>query len=311
MKKLIAIPFGVAFGLLTARAVGGQTTAKYPACPLSQLSKPAYAVKTVRDEFDGTTTVEGSDIPLVPFGSIRSFGSDEVFSLKIRGYPEKSQSASYLLFFMWSGHSWVFIDKESPMLLLVDGQKISLRSDGEPTRDVMDGGVFEEHVYRLPVSVITRIAKAAVVKIRVTGDKYIPDFTLPPKGTCAVARFIIEGIEKSAVPPDPNAALFGAYDLVMYNGAYLPTHGIVSGHLELFVNDQYEFAYSDGHTTWYDERGFWRRDGTVLVLEEGTINGQRATELPDWSGSISQVGTISMKSDPFNTADHPAMLFKR
>jgi hypothetical protein len=311
MKKFIVLPVALVVGLLTARVGNGQASAKYPACPSGQLSKPAYALTVAHDEFDGTTTVEGPDIPLMPFGSIRSFGGDEVFSIKIRGYPEKSGSASYLLFFMWSGHSWVFIDKDSPMLMLVDGQKVSLKSDGDPTRDVMDGGVFEEHVYRLPVSVITRIAKATVVKIRVTGDKYIPDFTLPPKGTCAVARFIIEGIEKSAVPPDPNAAFFGTYDLVMYNGANLPTNGIVSGHLQLFVDDHYEFAYSDGHTTWYDERGLWRRDGTVLVLEEGTINGHRATELPDWSGSISQAGVIAMKSDPFYTADHPAMLFKR
>jgi hypothetical protein len=316
MKKHFALLFTLAVGLLTAQAMSGQPSTKYPACPSGELFKQAYAMTTTHDEFDGTTTVEGQKIPLTPFKSITRFGSDEEFSIKLRGYPERSGSAFYLLFFIWSGHSFVFIDKDSPMLILVDGQKISIKPEGSPTRDVMDGGVFEEQVYRIPPSVITRIAKAGVLKLRVTGDKYIPDFTLPSKGACAVGRFVSEVIEKSPPPTDPNAEFFGAYALVTYNGANLPTNGIVSGKIQLFADEHYQFAYSDGQTTWYDERGTWRLDGGAIVLQGGTVKGDYSTKgnrgiaFPDWSGTINRT-TISMNRDPVYVGDHPAMVFKR
>src|ERR1700686_4525635 len=127
MKKLLTLLSSLAVGLLTPQAVNGQPSTKYPACPSGELFKQAYALTTTHDEFDGTTTVGGPRIPLTPFKSNTRFGSDEEFSIKLRGYPERSGSAFYLLLFMWSGHSWVFIDKDSPMLMLIDEQKISIK----------------------------------------------------------------------------------------------------------------------------------------------------------------------------------------
>lgn len=158
---------------------------KYPACPGAELGKSDYKVTARHDDFEGTTSYTSSDIPL------DQNDDDMQFKLKAFGFGKTEQQ--FALMAIYIGKSWVFINKDSPMRLLADGQSMSLAPVGKPTRDVWEGGeVYESLMYHASLTDIDAIAKAGSIRIRLNGDKYIPDLTLTKKGACGLARFLEE-----------------------------------------------------------------------------------------------------------------------
>jgi hypothetical protein len=179
--------------LLGLRAGAQSVGYKYPACPQGDMLSSDYGVESRHDEFEGTTSYSSAEIWL------REPSDGSEYSMKAYSVALKTGGTAYEFLVMYVGREWIFIEKDAPMLLLVDGQKVSLIPSGTPTRDIFSssGRVFEEHLYRLSAATMAQIARANTVKIRISGDKYIPDFTLPAKGACALGRFVSERIENS------------------------------------------------------------------------------------------------------------------
>jgi hypothetical protein len=130
------------------------------------------------------------------------------------------------------------------------------------------------------------------------------------KRLLALLLFVACGGGSSTAGPDPDAAVLGTYALMTYNGANLPTAGIISGAMQVAA-DHYEFTYSGaGFPNIYDERGTWRLNGATIVLHSNAaVNGQTP---PDWSGNIGS-GNLSMaaETNPSWVNLHPAMTFVR
>jgi hypothetical protein len=155
--------------------------------------KPAHSV----DDFTGVTT---DSISTTPIGGLSSeLKSPARISFTLSREQEKQANSRHFLTVHYNGLStshggagWLFIKAGESLSFLIDGETFPLSSTegSERFREVVNGTVRETAKYPLPISIAERIAKAALVKVRLTGTSYFLDKTLNESNKRTFAEFV-------------------------------------------------------------------------------------------------------------------------
>lgn len=107
--------------------------------------------------------------------------------------PLNMQKKIYRVMLEYSAENWMFIDKNRPMILLIDNERFELKSAREEvSRKVRTlGTVTESCSYEIDKEMLFKIFRAKSVKFKIYGDN-IADGFLSAKNIENLKRFIQE-----------------------------------------------------------------------------------------------------------------------
>jgi hypothetical protein len=99
-------------------------------------------------------------------------------SLNFRRTITEASDTSFSIELVYHADSWLFIDDEKPLTLLLDGTQLLLYPSSEPSREARYYGVTETVMFHTDKGTLKRIAFAKSVIGRVHGDHFYQDFNL-------------------------------------------------------------------------------------------------------------------------------------
>src|SRR5207237_208058 len=118
----------------------------------------------------------------------------ESFQVALVKFSGTSEKPTFRMSVVYQGLDTLSIREGESAILLIDGDRQTLRTFARPLQKVFSDGSTSMSMYEMPASVARSIASAKAVRLRVRTESGDRDFVFAPTNFCSFGRFYTEAI---------------------------------------------------------------------------------------------------------------------
>ena len=158
--------------------------------------KPKYYVDSYYDKFENYETadlVQNCITKTLHPGTHYEYTSCGNIYFNLRKFTSEAKNIKYYLKIIYAEDTWMFVEADDGLILLVDGKK-DILSAVVVKRDAEGRGVTEISNYETTKEFLKTLAHAKKIELKLQGSKHFVTAELSPKNIANIKRFYDEHV---------------------------------------------------------------------------------------------------------------------
>ena len=199
-NSLLLVFFALCFvsGCSTLDNIYENSKSTTPTPPPAKEEYPEYKTNNYYDKFENYEIVELIQNCVMEekhSGTHYEYTACGNIYFNIRKFVSESKSKNYYLKIIYADDTWMFVEADDGLILLVDG-KNDILSAVVVKRDAEGRGITEIATYEATKEFLKTLAHAKKIELKLQGSKHFVTAELSPKNIANIKRFYDEHVSE-------------------------------------------------------------------------------------------------------------------